>query len=378
MDRAEAEILAMLMIEQHKRDLYMARRNPNLRRMLKVDTIRCRYPIGSSTLDDGTQVFATKLEAILIRNDVVVGREDNAIVDFLDVTQTFDPNTKGRKSGEKLKYVDNDRGILEEYLRYRGHALDSAHAGEARTTWDLFKAFTNGKLIKDCTRADGRAYAAHLRGQGAKTATIMKKISYLAAPINHATETGDLSANPFFRVIDQIDDKLERLGFDDNDMKLMRDHALPKLDRDERLMWLILATTGMRHSEAFLIREEFAESGIRYVRVGKKSDSSKRMVPLPEVLIPHLPARIHGPLFADPSLKNISKNLSRAMRRVGITDKRKVVYSTRHRAHTRLREVECDGDMQRQIVGHETGEAHVQYGKFPMRLLKKWIDQIGY
>jgi hypothetical protein len=42
-----------------------------------------------------------------------------------------------------------------------------------------------------------------------------------------------------------------------------------------------------------------------------------------------LPRKITGPLFEDPSLKNISKNLLRAVRRVVTKDKRKVVYSLR-------------------------------------------------
>jgi integrase len=278
------------------------------------------------------------------------------------------------------KPVDHDIDLLTEYLRYKGHDSKVAYAKEARAAWDEFKKLVGGKLIKDCDRRDGRAYVEFLRGKKLKTATVVKRVNFLAAPINHAMETGDQKANPFYKVIDHKDDALERIEFDDDDMALMRENVLPKLDKDERRMWLILATTGMRHSEAFAITEEFTEGGLRYVKVGKKTDSSKRRVPLPDCLTSHpdFPRRITGALFEDPSLKNISKNLLRAVRRAGITDERKVVYSLRHRAHTRLRDMLCPGDEAREIVGHETGESHAAYGKFPIRILKPWVDGIGY
>jgi integrase len=276
------------------------------------------------------------------------------------------------------KSVDNDFALLDEYIRFKGHKPNGAYAAEAKSTWEEFKHFSAGKLLKDCTRSDGIAFVQHLRKRGLKTATVVKKVNFLAAPINHGNETGDASGNPFFRVIDRKNDALQRLCFDNHDMKLCRDHMLPLLERDERLMWLFLATTGMRHSEAFSIREEFCEGLIRFVRVGQKTDTSRRSVPLPDCLLPHIPRKIDQPMFEDSSLKNISKNLLRALRRVGINDHRKVVYSLRHRAHTRLREAECPDDIQREIVGHETGEAHVQYGRYPIRVVKTWIDVIGY
>ncbi|MGH1591099.1 tyrosine-type recombinase/integrase [Methylobacterium phyllosphaerae] len=276
------------------------------------------------------------------------------------------------------KPVDSDIELLTEYLLFKGHDPAGPYAAEAHAAWSEFKALVRGKLLKDCDRRDGRAYVDSLRAKGLKTATVVKRVNFLAAPINHANQTGDMKGNPFFRVVDHKDDAVERVEFSDADMALMREHMLPKLGEDERLMWRILASTGMRHSEAFDIAEEHERGGIRFVRVGKKTESSRREVPIPDCLAPYLPARITGPLFKDPSLKNISKNLLRAVRRAGITDPQKVVYSLRHRAHTRLRHVECPPDFERAIVGHETGESHVKYGSFPLPQLKRWIDEIGF
>ncbi|MEG9502594.1 MAG: hypothetical protein MIN69_12170 [Methylorubrum extorquens] len=367
-DRAEAEIKALPMIQAHKMDL-LEEANRRGRRF-KVQAIQTKHPVGFSKLPDGTEVFADNVTAKFLKDGVLIGQEDNFI---LNLTQRFEPSDAPKP---KPKPVDNDVELLDEYLRFRGHDPEGAYAAEARSTWAEFKAFTGGKLIEDCDRTDGRAYVEFLRGKGLKTATVVKRVNFLAAPINHANETGDLKGNSFFKVVDHKDDKLDRLCFDANDMALAQGHMLPKLGKDERLMWIILATTGMRHSEAFSIREEFEEGGIRYVRVGAKTESSKRRVPLPDCLLPHLPRKITGPLFEDPSLKNISKNLLRAVRRVVTKDKRKVVYSLRHRVHTRLREIGCPIDIQKEIVGHGNGD-HGNYGTFGIRTLKPWIDQIG-
>jgi integrase len=375
-DRAEAEIKALPLIQQHKLDLWEFRNRKEDR--FKLAATR-KWPLGESMLEDGTRIISTEWSALFIKDGALVKEERDQW--HVNLDPRFDPEPYERAAEKeaakpKSKPVDNDLALLDEYLRFKGHDPEGAYAAEARSTWAEFYAFTRGKLIKDCDRTDGRAYVDFLRGKDLKTATVVKRVNFLAAPINHANATGDLKGNPFFKVVDHKDDKLERLCFDADDMALANAHMLPKLGQDERLMWLILAATGMRHSEAFAIREEFREDGIRYVRVGKKTDSSKRRVPLPDCLLPHLPAKIFSPLFEDPSLKNISKNLLRAVRRTVTKDERKVVYSLRHRVHTRLRAIGCPIDVQKEIVGHENGD-HGNYGKFAIATLKPWIDQIG-
>ena len=381
-DRREAELKALPLIQQHKRDLFQ--HYTGITRHLRVTSITTRYPVGESTLPDGTQVIATDISAVLIKGDRVVGREDNYVLNLQDITHSFDPDADRRikpkpAPAPAVSKEDPDLPLLERFLALK--TRNPHYNAEARRTWEEFKAFVGGRTLDQCTRADGDAFVAHLRTRPQrplKDATIIKVINYLKAPICHGLPRHDPRQDIFYKVTSGVNDALDRIDFDDKDMKLMRDHVLPKLDPDEHLMWVFLATTGMNHAEVFSIREEFEEGGIRYVRVGSKTEARKRKVPLPDCLLPHLPNRITGPLFADPSLKNISKNLMRAVRRAGITDARKVTYSLRHRAHTRLREVECPDDIQREIVGHETGEDHVGYGQFPLRKLKHWIDQIGY
>ena len=84
---------------------------------------------------------------------------------------------------------------------------------------------------------------------------------------------------------------------------------LARLDKADQLLVRLLASTGMRISEAFEIDGEEKERGVRYVIVGKKTEQSLRRVPLPAAVLPYLPKSIKGPLF------NRTKTRTRQMRR---------------------------------------------------------------
>jgi integrase len=144
----------------------------------------------------------------------------------------------------------------------------------------------------------------------------------------------------------------------------------------------LLASTGMRLSEAFEINDEMKERGVRYVMVGKKTEQSLRRVPLPAAVLPYLPKAIKGPLFvskhADPP-DMASKRLGKFLDDIGIIDPRKVVHSLRHRAQDRLRAAGCPEDVRWALLGHEEKTVAEGYGEgFPVPLLKKWIDRVGF
>ena len=110
----------------------------------------------------------------------------------------------------------------------------------------------------------------------------------------------------------------------------------------------LLATTGMRLSEAFSIDSEATEKGCRFVIVGRKTKQSLRRVPLPAAMLPFLPRIIKGPLFTskykDP-VDAASKRLNQFLDDCGIVDPRKVIHSLRHRAQDRLRAAGCPEDI---------------------------------
>jgi Phage integrase family. len=140
----------------------------------------------------------------------------------------------------------------------------------------------------------------------------------------------------------------------------------------------MLASTGMRLSEAFEIDGEFRERRCRYVVVGTKSPQSKRRVPLPTAVLPYVPRNIDGPLFKG-SARAASKRLNLFLNEIGIMDPLKVIHSLRHRAQDRLRAAGCPIDYRWALLGHEKKTVAEGYGLgFPVPLLKRWIDKIGF
>ena len=270
---------------------------------------------------------------------------------------------------------NGDDAIFETYIK---HANVTGYSErEARTVWALYKTLTDGKLLKDATRDDGRKLVAHFEGEGVKSATIQKKLMWLSAACNLAIKEGRLKFNPFSSVVPKRDDKLTRLPLNEADIKETK-HSLGELDKADQLLFRLLATTGMRLSEAFDINGEATERGIRYVIAGKKTEQSERRIPLPAHVLPHLPKAIKGPLF-DGRPAAASKRLNRFLRDVGIAGPRKVVHSLRHRAQDRLRAAGCPQDIRWAILGHEEKTVAAGYGEgFPVTLLRKWIDKIGF
>ena len=275
-----------------------------------------------------------------------------------------------------------DDAILDTYIAHR--TITGYNEREARNVWAIFKGLTDNKPLKNCSRDDGRKLVAYFTGEGLKTKTIEKKIAWLNAAVNLATSEGrHKSINPFSSIIPEDKDKSRRrMPLSDADVKQIK-RNLERLDEPNQLLVRLLASTGMRISEAFEIDGEDKERGVRFVMVGKKTAQSLRRVPLPAAVLPYLPKAIKGPLFdrsknADPS-DAASKRLNRFLDDSGVVDKRKVVHSFRHRAADRLRAAECPEDIRWSILGHEEETVADSYGTgFPVTVLKKWIDKIGF
>jgi integrase len=270
---------------------------------------------------------------------------------------------------------NGDDDLIETYLQHR--KITGYKEREARATWALFRELCPGVKLANATRDDGRKLVAHLQGQGNKSATVAKRISWLTAACNFGIKEGKLKFNPFSSIVPKAKDAERRLPFSDDDMKSIRAN-LDQLTPADRLMVRLLATTGMRLGEAFQTTREAKERGIRYVITGSKNDQSLRRVPLPAALLPHLPGPITGPLFPDDEASNASLRLNRYLRRIGITDPHKVVHSFRHRAQDRLRAAMCPIDIRHAILGHDDRSVAESYGEgFAVTVLKKWIDKIS-
>jgi integrase len=384
-DKKEAEIIALPMVAHHKAALLAARP--------RMETVwRYEYEPSADMQDasNGERVLASATElkfygpdGKLLRTTPnggpsfrIVNLQHRLGIPFVDERMIgFTEETRARAKPK----TDDDK-VLETYIEHR--KITGYIEREARDVWALFKTLTDGKPLKDCNRDDGRKLVTHFEAQGLKSATIEKKIAWLNAAVNLAISEGRLKFNPFASIVPRVRDKTRRLPLADADMKAIK-RNLTRLGEADQLLVRLLASTGMRLSEAFEIDGEQKERGVRYVVVGKKTDQSLRRVPLPAAVLPYLPKSIKEPLFAlakhkDPS-DAASKRLNRFLDDIGITDPRKVAHSLRHRAQDRLRAAGCPEDVRWSILGHEEETVAAGYGVgFPVPLLRKWIDKIGF
>jgi integrase len=288
-----------------------------------------------------------------------------------------------------LAVKNGDDAILETYIAQNN--LAPYFAADARKVWAIWRQLTGGKVrLKDASRDDGRKLVAHFEAQGLKSASIKKKVGWLRAAVKLAMAEKDspLKFNPFAGVLPKKNDKVKRLPLDDADMKMAASN-LELLSEPDRLLFRLLACTGMRLSEALEIDHEQKENGVRFVIVGTgtkgttKTDQSERRVPLPAGVLPFLPKVIKGPLFKSTSKNpenDASHRLNAFLKAIGVhVPNVKVVHSLRHRAQDRLRAAGCPQDIREQLLGHEQMTVGEGYGKgSPVPLLKRWLDKVGF
>jgi integrase len=388
-DRRLAELRALPMIAEHKAALLAAQP--------RYESIPAyQYEPGREHVDDGgRRIIATEQELIFLdANGGITDRKPNGFSQYRLVGAKtgrsfvralsevpFPGHVDGRPFltvGRKRPVVatkDGDDAILETYLKHAN--VTGYYEREARAAWALYKQLTHNKPLKDATREDGHTLATYFEDQGLRSATIAKKVGWLTAACNLAIKDNQLKFNPFSSIVPKRNDKQRRLPLDDADMKACRQN-LGKLSAEDQLLFRFLASTGARLSEAFQFDGELTERGVRFVVLGTKTEQSLRRVPLPAAVLPHLPTAIRGKLFAGTPAA-ASKRLNRFLRGVGIADPRKVVHSLRHRAQDRLRAAGCPEDIRWALLGHEEKTVAAGYGEgFPVPLLKRWVDKIGF
>jgi len=369
-DRAQAEILALPYIQEHKLRLLEARPG------IQVAWQHRFAPGQEHVTPDGERVVADDRELIFLNhNGAIVRKEPNG-----EFTAALPPLREQkaivRREDQRQRTATNaDDDLIETYLKHKN--VTGYYEREARAVWALYKQLTNGTPLRDASRDDGRKLVAYYEKQGRKSATIQKKIGWLNAAVNLAIDEAKLKFNPFSSIVPERDDKQRRLPLSETDIRNVK-RNLDRLDESDQLLFRVLATTGMRLAEAFEIDGEMKERGCRYIIVGSKTSQSLRRVPLPAAVLPLLPRKLEGRLFpGDPAAA--SKRLNRFLDNVGIRDRSKVVHSLRHRAQDRLRAAGCPEDCRWAILGHEKETVAEGYGEgFPVPMLKRWIDKIGF
>jgi integrase len=376
-DREQALILSLPMIAQHKTAL-LARRP-----RLEVQWTK-EYEPGLHTGLNNERIYATESELHYL-DETPVRIEPNGVLSrrlvgggALSAKQEFGildaPDDEPNRFGFFPPKKDDDDAILDTYLTHRN--ITGYARSEAETVWAKFKELTGNTALKDATRNDGRKLAQYYKDAGNKSATVIKKVSWLRAAVELAIDEGKMKFNAFRNVVPKGDDELRRKPLSDADMKACETN-LGALSESDRLLFCFLAATGARLGEAFQVDGEATELGVRYVVIGSKTEASQRRLPLPAGLLTVLPEKIVGRLFTGDA-RAASTRLNRFLNECGLTDRSLVVHSLRHRMKDKLRAVGCPLDVQYELLGHGKKTVAAGYGVgSPIPLLKEWIDKAG-
>jgi integrase len=371
-DRREAEIAALPLIARHKQRLLDAR--PRV-----VPIFIREFEPGLHTGLNGERIYATatelhyldenpvRIESNGVLSRQIVGDPQSAKAEFKMFDEAYDERPAAPKK-------DDDDAILDTYLSHRN--ITGYARSEAETVWAKFKELTGHKPLKDATRNDGRLLVAHYKDAGNKSATIIKKVSWLRAAVELAIDEGKMKFNAFRNVVPKGDDELRRKPLSDADMKACETN-LGALSESDRLLFRFLAASGARLGEAFQVDGEATELGVRYVVIGSKTEASQRRLPLPAGLLTVLPEKIVGRLFTGDA-RAASTRLNRFLNECGLTDRSLVVHSLRHRMKDKLRAIGCPLDVQYELLGHGNKTVAAGYGVgSPVPLLKEWLDKAG-
>ena len=236
---------------------------------------------------------------------------------------------------------------------------------------------------------------------GYSNSQIKKMITYGRGLFRYATTTRDSFGQQNLKEQPWNDVGLAEYGVKKRHyIPLLKDELFAlfaqRMEAQDRLIFSILITTGMRLDEAALltwdrIREHDGVLVFSLIEEGLKikNEGSRRYIPVPEIVRPMLGDRGSGRLFSyrlgkdGKATAEASDKLRVYIRKVTIND-RKVVHSLRGNFKDLLRTVKITKETNDYITGHGSGDAAGDYGKGPSMELRAeainavkhpWLDQ---
>lgn len=409
-DRAEAELLAGPEILQHRRVVlaFQAMSDP-VKYQGRISYELTHQPGLPVLNEDGSTTIATKDQVIHITADGRQTITPNTLsrVYRLDMTKVEPVQRRAlRELEERIEKpsvklqpkpdAEIDKEIVENWIKRRAPAKTHVNAG--RKMLALFKKLHPTKTFATADREDALVMIEHMKTEGNLSATIKGRMSTLVAAVNLELENKQprVKYNAFAGAATKSDDATIRLPLTEADVKKI--NARRDLFTDEQwLMWIFCQHTGMRPKEVYALREEFVDildhhpvtgefSSIRYVWISRsKTTSSTRKLPIPQAVLPLLPAGgINGPLFTE-KLDELCRLINVAMQNAGVSSpdpvtgkERKVFYSARHRVKDRLLNAGCSEDIRKSIMGHSKKAAHDSYGQgFALWVIQPWMEYLS-
>ena len=237
----------------------------------------------------------------------------------------------------------------------------------------LLQHFDGERDVAEVTRGEARAFLAAF-SEGRRPTYVNTVLSAASALFGWAEREAEARAgNPFarLRMVDRERPSERRHPFTDDDLRAIWPTVREQRDAGRRWVPELMLRLGMRPEEAAQLhtRDLGEERGLPYlhVRAGEgqrlKNSASERKLPLLDGLQPFLSWAMKQPdgfLFgAAPGCLDrgrctrISNWYTETMRRHGIEDPKKVLYSLRHTVATRLALAEVPHERIGDLLGHE-------------------------
>jgi integrase len=294
-------------------------------------------------------------------------------------------------------------GLIEAWEKGRENIRQRTRDEWARRL-QQFSDFLGHNDALAVTGKDLRGWRDHLRTKGYKAKTINESCVAPVKAIFAAAEAEDvLASNPLAGLkIALKEDKTKekpRRPYTAKEATALLRAARKRTDALRWLTWL-MAYTGARINELAQLRKEDvkAKSGMPFVGITSsdengqeiKTGSARREVPLHKALIVEgflkwVAKQPSGWLFSDLPVGRYGKRGDAASKRygrwqrgeVGITDRKAVAHSWRHRMEDQLREIETPTEVADGILGHAPKGERGTYGDGPpLRVKSKWIGRL--
>jgi integrase len=304
--------------------------------------------------------------------------------------------------------------VIEAHIKEHKNIWEPRGVTQAQSSLNKFLEFIKDKQIGTIEKEHARGYKDYLssqpngRGGTLSTASINKHLSSVVTLFNWAKDQGFCSKdNPAsgLKVKSSRRADEERSAFTASDLKFIfsDDYNSLKDKRPDRyFIPLILLHTGARVGEVAQLRADDVkkENGVwcfdihPSAETSVKTQSSIRLVPIHSFLVQagllkyceEIRKEGHAQLF--PALKKsangygsaISKWFNKRLREKGITDKKKVLHSTRHTFITKLKQLDIQDHLISELVGHTVESITVgRYGKkLDVKALRKAVEKLEY
>lgn len=307
------------------------------------------------------------------------------------------PNQNGLTlSGALALYLEEKR---EEFDAYHGRERTIRYDEKRRVIRYLREALGSDREIASLTRQDARVFRDFLRQRKLSSASLQKIISVTAAIVQIAlTEQQIAIRNPFhrFHVPNEIAAVEARLPLSAAEVGIARSL---NVNLELSTIVLLLVTTGARLNEIAGLDwadVDLAESSANIPRLvirtnairRLKTVSSRRILPLIIEASASLRAwrsqqgmgPSTGPVFPRYGRSGgsdaASAALMKALRKAGITDKRKSIHSIRHSVKQALRDVGCPKDVRDAIQGHAANSIAENYGLgHSLEVMRLWLER---